>query len=38
MEELEWPNVEVITNNEKLITDEQLDELAETLIELENES
>lgn len=38
MEEFEWPNVEDITNNEKLITDEQLDELVETLIEIENEN
>ena len=38
MEEIEWPSVENLTNNEKLITDEQLDELAETLIELENEN
>ena len=38
MEEFEWPNVEDITNNKKLITDVELDELAETLLEIENES
>lgn len=38
MEEFEWPNVEDITNNEKLITDDEIDELIETLLEIENES
>ena len=38
MEEFEWPNVEDLTNNETFFTDEELNELAETLVELENEN
>lgn len=38
MEAIKWYDEKDLTNNEKIISDEELDELVEILIELKNEN